>query len=222
MPEPNVGTNSWTQFAFRPHHAKKITPDHPMSAHMKNKKMQLSNLISLDDFKNFYWLKKELQQFCREHGLSTTGGKQELQKRIEQFLQTGEVQHVAKRNELPRVRLGKDKLSMSTVIPKGFTCTREARDFLIAHAGKDFKYSVALQRYLKANPGITFLDLIEEWKRQKKSRAKEPIGEQFEYNQFTRDFFADPKNKGKSRENCIAAWYMVRNSRGPRKYKPKD
>ena len=140
-----------------------------LSDTMRKTKLNLS--ISAIDFRNNYWLKSELQIFCRLRGLLTTGGKQELQKRIELFLATGEKSRPESKNLSP-VRLSKNELSLSTVIPKGFTCTREARDFLIAHAGKDFKYSVALQRYLKANPGITFLDLIEEWNRQKKIGCK--------------------------------------------------
>jgi hypothetical protein len=35
----------------------------------------LDGSISVDDFQNYYWLKEELTEFCREKGISTQGGK---------------------------------------------------------------------------------------------------------------------------------------------------
>ncbi len=45
----------------------------------------------------------------------------------------------------------------------------------------------------------------------KKNEKKQPFYQkefapQFEYDRFIRDFFNDPKNKGKSRHDAIAAW----------------
>lgn len=190
---------------------------------MNNQRPRLTASTPVDDFVSWYWLKKELQQFCREQGLSTGGSKQELQSRIATFLKTGRAGKTTYRPAPQKAtRPNEEGLSLDAVIPTGFTCTREARDFLIAHAGKAFKYTVMLQRYLKANPGITFRQLITEWLRQtklKKAGTKHDIDEQFEYNRFTRDYFADPKNHWKSRKDCIAAWYTVRNARGTRKYR---
>jgi hypothetical protein len=41
-------------------------------------------------FREYYYLKAELQTFCQEHGLSKSGSKAELNERIEYFLRTGE------------------------------------------------------------------------------------------------------------------------------------
>lgn len=51
---------------------------------------ELTKSISIQDFKNFYWLKEELQRFCREHEMSASGSKIEIAKKIEVFLLTGE------------------------------------------------------------------------------------------------------------------------------------
>ncbi|MEG0473334.1 MAG: SAP domain-containing protein, partial [Solibacillus sp.] len=51
----------------------------------------LTKDINVESFKDFYWLKEELQSFCRENGLSATGSKIEISDRIETFLQTGEI-----------------------------------------------------------------------------------------------------------------------------------
>ena len=49
--------------------------------------------IGLDGntFRNYYYLKEELVEFCRENHLPTSGGKVELTERIAAFLNTGEV-----------------------------------------------------------------------------------------------------------------------------------
>lgn len=60
---------------------------------------QLTKDITIQDFKNFYWLKEELQLFCREHGISASGSKIEIAERIEVFLLTGEMTKPHKKNE---------------------------------------------------------------------------------------------------------------------------
>ncbi len=186
---------------------------------MKSERIKLNRTISVEDFLSFYWLKKELHKFCSDNGLSTAGSKHEIQDRIAQFLRTGTIKKPKQTS--PPKKQSSVILSLNAVIPSGFTCTREARNFFIEHAGNDFKYTVLLQRYLKAHPGITFGQLIDEWKRltaQKKAGLKTEIDSQFEYNQFTRDFFADPTNQGKTRADCIAAWRTARNRRGAHTY----
>ena len=42
-------------------------------------------------FRDFYYLKEELVNFCRENGLPVSGGKMELADRIAYFLDTGKV-----------------------------------------------------------------------------------------------------------------------------------
>ena len=51
----------------------------------------LTKTISLTDFQNYYWLKAELQTFCREHGLPASGSKIEITERISHYLTTGKV-----------------------------------------------------------------------------------------------------------------------------------
>lgn len=50
----------------------------------------LTKSISLEDFQNYYWLKAELQTFCREHGLPASGSKTEITERISHYLTYGE------------------------------------------------------------------------------------------------------------------------------------
>jgi hypothetical protein len=190
----------------------------------------LTRSTSARDFRDFYWLKEELQRFCRAHGLSTSGGKREIADRIEHLLRTGQRPEPAsslKSNAAlrrPANTAPAGKLSMATCAPAGFRCTQEARAFFEEALGRSFRFTVSLQRFIKDHPGVTFARIAEEWRRQeamRKSGSFRPeIAPQFEYNQFTRDYFADPRNESKSRRDCIEAWKRTRARRGDNKYRP--
>lgn len=191
-------------------------------------RVALTPSTSVRDFRDFYWLKAELQQFCRSNGLSTSGGKREIADRIEHFLRTGKrLGHVPS----PERTAGEGRpqalgaLSMSTRAPAGFRCTQEARAFFESSLGAAFRFTVTLQQFIKDHLGITFGEIAEEWKRQeaeRKAGIRPEIAPQFEYNQFTRDFFADPLNRGKTRRDCIEAWRRTRARRGENKYRLED
>ena len=51
----------------------------------------LNTQLDSKTFKEFYYLKEELVNFCRENNLPTSGGKIELTERIAYFLDTGKV-----------------------------------------------------------------------------------------------------------------------------------
>ena len=55
---------------------------------MNDKRPNLNKDIDVLDFKNFYWLKVE---FCREIGISGSGGKIEIANRILEYLETGKI-----------------------------------------------------------------------------------------------------------------------------------
>ncbi len=59
---------------------------------VKTMRPELTKDLPIKDFTDFYWLKTELQQFCRENNMSPSGSKMELSKRIEVFLTTGDTQ----------------------------------------------------------------------------------------------------------------------------------
>ncbi len=163
------------------------------------KKPTLDLDLSPKEFRTFYWLKADLQHFCREHELSTAGSKEDLTKRIEHFLLTGKRLSDSGRRANPKMP---SEFSLTDEVPLNFRCTREARNFFIQKPGKTFKYSVELQKYIKANPGITFQKVVDHWQfliLQHRLGEKTQIGDQFEYNQFTRDFFAELKKTARKR-----------------------
>ena len=59
----------------------------------------LTTKISVESFKEFYWLKAELQTFCRENGLSTSGSKIEITGRNDTFIRTCEIKKPIKNSK---------------------------------------------------------------------------------------------------------------------------
>ena len=53
-------------------------------------KPNLNAKLSSENFKNYYFRKEELVDFCRREGLKVSGNKQDLEERIIHYLDTGE------------------------------------------------------------------------------------------------------------------------------------
>ena len=51
---------------------------------------KLTKKLSPDEFKEYYFLKEELKDFCRAEGLKVSGSKGDLENRIVHYLATGE------------------------------------------------------------------------------------------------------------------------------------
>lgn len=112
-------------------------------------------------------------------------------------------------------------LSLDTVIMENHRCSQHVRAFFKSVI-PNFHFSTYIQNYFKNNVGKTYRDVVDAWyeeeERKKDPSYKKNIAPQFEYNQFIRDFFADPKNKGKSRKEAIAAWNVIKQFPGSNKY----
>ncbi|MEP9405768.1 DUF6434 domain-containing protein [Peribacillus frigoritolerans] len=185
----------------------------------------LSKDISIESFKDFYWLKEELQTFCRENGISSTGSKIEISDRIETFLRTGEIKNPIRKTKINRTVESQVHLSLDTVITENHRCSQDVRAFFETVIPK-YHFSTYIQNYFKSNVGKTYRDAVDAWyeeeERKKDPTFKKKIAPQFEYNQFTSDFFADPKNQGKSRTEAIEAWNKIKKLPGSNKYEPNN
>lgn len=187
----------------------------------------LNRQITPEDFRAFYWLKAELQDFCREHGLASTGGKQELAQRIDHFLRTGnpELPHTPKATR-PASSPEPASYSLETVITEGFICSQEKRAFFQSVIGPQFRFSVKMQAFFRENIGKTYQDAIDEWHRlaaeKKTLGSKGEIDPQFEYNRFIRAFYEDAKNQGRPLANAIHAWKVARSRPSAPVYSPDE
>ncbi|MCG3087229.1 DUF6434 domain-containing protein [Sporosarcina cyprini] len=177
--------------------------------------------ISIEEFLDYYWLKVELQEFCRGNGLSAAGSKGEITDRIRTFLQTGEITKPM-RQATARPKKQKE-LNLDTVITEDHRCSQHVRAFFKTVI-PTFHFSTFIQNYFKQNIGKTYRDAVTAWheeeERKKDPSYKKQIAPQFEYNRFIRDYFADPNNKGKSQAEAIAAWDNCKGLPGSRTYHP--
>jgi len=185
----------------------------------------LSKDISIESFKNFYWLKEELQAFCRENGLSASGSKIGISDRIETFLRTGEIKKPTRQSKSNKRAEPQMDLSLNTVITENHRCSQDVRAFFKTVIPK-FHFSTYIQNYFKNNVGKTYRDVVDAWyeeeERKKDPSYKKILAPQFEYNQFIRDFFSDPKNQGKGRGESIEAWNNIKKLPGSNKYSPNN
>ena len=91
---------------------------------------ELTKDIAVQDFKNFYWLKEELQWFCREHEMSASGSKIEIAERIEVFLLTGEKKKPRKKTNVQKTAPKQTELSLDTVTVDSFSGGSNSRKCL--------------------------------------------------------------------------------------------
>lgn len=183
----------------------------------------LDKKLNSKTFRSFYFLKEELVQFCRDNGLPATGGKEELNKRIAFFLETGKVNKPASApRHKPSTKEANQVIDLQTIIEKDFICSEKHRAFFKMHIGKTFSFNVQFQNWLKTNAGRTYQEAIEAYGRilKEKKETKSEIGAQFEYNTYIRDFFAD--NKGHSLDEAIKCWNYKKSLIGHHRYEKTD
>lgn len=170
-------------------------------------------------FKEYYYLKEELIDFCRKNDLQTIGGKLELTERIANFLDTGKRTYKTHTTRKTKII---DEITLDTVIEENFVCSEKHRAFYKEQIGNNFSFNVAFQKWLKSNSGKTYQDSIVAYYQilEDKKKNKTTIDKQFEYNTYIRDFFND--NKDKSLDQAIKCWKYKKSLKGHNKYEKED
>lgn len=183
--------------------------------------MRLDKSITPETFAQTYWLKAELEEFCRLHKIPTSGSKADLANKIKIYLSTGEI--IAAVKSSGGRQTYDNEVSLDKVISANYRSDQLHRSFFLSHIPK-FKYNVAFMNWMKANKSIKkYSDAINEYNRiisLKDSGHKPDIAPQFKYNKYTRDFFA--ANPGLSRADCIKCWNYKKNIPGDHQYEPSD
>lgn len=141
------------------------------------------------------------------------------------FLQTGEVKKPIRKKTSKNKTQETGELNLDTVISENHRCSQQVRTFFKSVI-PNFHFSTYIQNFIKQNVGKTYYDVVEAWNkeeiRKKDPSYKKVIAPQFEYNQFIRDFFDDPINKGKSRNDAIEEWNKIKRLPGSNKYNRLD
>ncbi len=172
-------------------------------------------------FREYYYLKEELVDFCRANHLPVSGGKQELTERIACFLDTGRVQQTVGKRTIAQKKAVRE-ITRESIIEDGFACTETHRAFFRREIGTGFSFNVQFQRWLKANAGKTYDDAIAAYNEilKAKKAGESDIGKQFEYNAYIRDFFAD--NPGRTLEHAVRCWKYKKSIKGHHRYERSD
>ena len=200
---------------------------------MTSNQHRLNKDLSSAEFKEYYFLKEELKEFCRNEGLKISGSKNQLEERIIYYLDTGKSlddSNAIKKDDKPIrpnfQKSDKTKASISkeirldSILGENFKCSEDKREFFEKEIGKGFKFKVKFQKWLKANPNKTYQDAIHAYHELQNSNEKTEIDKQFQYNQYIRDFFKD--NDDKTLNDAIKCWNYKKSIKGHNKYEKSD
>ncbi|MEE9430717.1 MAG: DUF6434 domain-containing protein [Melioribacteraceae bacterium] len=192
-----------------------------------NHRPKLEKNIKIEDFRDFYWLKGELIEFCRIEGLVKRGGKIEISNRIEKYLTTGiktTKTESQKSKSISKLDWNNEELTLQTVITDNYKNTENVRIFFAGNIGKKFKFNVKFMNWMKLNIGLTLENAVKEWRNieieRKNNKSEKEIKPQFEYNRYIRDFLKN--NTGKTRNNAIEFWNIKKTLRGNNNYEKSD
>ena len=189
---------------------------------------QLTKDLKSEDFKEYYFLKEELKDFCKKEGLKVSGSKNQLEERIIYYLDTGkslddskDVSNNDSKTRSPKSdNLKAQEIRLDSILGDNFKCSEDKREFFEKEIGKGFKFKVKFQKWLKANPDKTYQDAIDAYHELQNSKEKTKIDKQFQYNQYIRDFFKD--NDDKTLKDAIKCWNYKKSLKGHNRYEKSD
>jgi hypothetical protein len=187
-----------------------------------NKRVTKTNLPKdTAELYNTYYLKSELQQICKKYNLPANGSKEELLHAISRFIGNKPVEIARKK---PYIKSSGFIPALDALIDENYSNNEIHRAFFKAQIGAQFKFNVSFMNWMDEYRGIkTYQDAIDMYHQilaEKKSGKKSVIGKQFEYNQYTRDFFAS--NPTLSKSDCIKCWNYKKQQTGKHAYEAGD
>ena len=195
---------------------------------MSSNRNKLNKNLKASEFKEYYFLKEELKEFCRNEGLKISGSKSQLEERIIYYLNTGKSLDDSKsiKNYANKTNLNSNKattseeITLDSILGENFKCSEDKREFFEKEIGEGFKFKVKFQKWLKTNPDKTYQDAINAYYELQNSKEKTKIDKQFQYNQYIRDFFDD--NDDKTLNDAIKCWKYKKSIKGHNKYEKSD
>jgi hypothetical protein len=170
---------------------------------------KLSPRLPEDGFLKHYWLKRELIDFCRAHGLRSSGTKDQLTRRIADHLAGRPISPTPQKSRIEDPLPG--ELTLHTKIGRGWRFSAELRAFFVCHCGSRFRFNEAVRSFIAEGNGKTLGQAIEVYRASLKSAPK-PIGAQFQYNRHMRQYKLD--HPGSTRAQAIEAWWRFRQGQG--------
>ena len=159
------------------------------------------------EFTRWYWLNTELTVFARQLGIQTTGGKNTLTARIAAALDGHEFTEPHTTSNTPATQLT-GHLTGDTIIPAGQRCSRAVREWFVSQVGSGFRFDGPMRDFFAQTDGShTLQDALDHYQA-KRTTAPKPIDSQFEFNRFTRHWYAT--NDGGTRQEMLVEWRKFR------------
>jgi hypothetical protein len=167
----------------------------------------LTSALSGEEFRRWYWLKRELDAFARSVGLSTLGGKETVAERIARWLEDGESAPGDRPHARSRVSPAPGDLTRHTPVRTGQRMTAQVRAFMVRECGAGFRFDRYMRAFFAREDARTLGDAIDHWFA---TRGLPNVGiePQFEYNRFVRAWRA--AHPGATHPDVVAAWQAHR------------
>jgi hypothetical protein len=193
-------------------------------------KSKLTRTMTVAEFDNGYWYATKIKEFAEDIGIPHANKlrKDELEKAIKLFLQTGQIALPTKRNLIKSGTRDLDK-GLSLHLPiANYTSNRETKDFIMREAQKiapglkrksGARYRLNRWReeqLTKGNP-ITYGDLVAEYVRLNQSEVPFKQIPVVCYINFLSDFLKSEKEA--TRADAIAAWKQLKRMNVPKTYR---
>ena len=190
---------------------------------------KLSKNMTVSEFDNGYWYATEIKDFAQAIGIphSNKLRKDELEKSIKLFLQTGKVVLPTKRN-LAKSGIKDIEKGLSLDLPiVHYTSNKETKDFIVREAqkiapglkrksGARYRLNRWREEQLTKGKKITYGDLVQQYVKLNQGE------ERFEqipiacYINFLSDFLRAEKNA--TRADAMAAWKELKRMDAPKNY----
>ena len=191
---------------------------------------EFNSISSFEEFSKYYWYRDELLAICRKLGVSSNGGKHELEDIIRQHfegtLDAAKLNKAGTRKAARRTSSNADKpyTSNTSVVLSGFTCGRAGREYFEKATGiVPFHFTADMVACIKKahqenDTSFTLGDLADVFYGKKTYAVYDKSVCQ--WNQFLKDYFADRGKNGSAKE-ARALWKKVRDSDKPNIYTPE-
>ena len=103
------------------------------------KRPDFETLVSYEEFKKYYWYRKELSGICRKLGIEYRGTKQELNHHIEEYF----CGKLAERKDVPRLSKKVSDIELHTpLLDCGFSFNAFFREYFAKQTGtRPFKFT---------------------------------------------------------------------------------
>lgn len=185
--------------------------------------------MTLTQFDNGYWYAIELKRFATSIGIPAAGKlrKDELEKAIRHFLQTGKIKRPTTRDlstqGMRDVERGL-RLDLPVVV---YTNDKETKDFLERESlkidpkvkrksGSRYRLNRWREEQIASGVRLTYRALVKEYVRLNQTKGSFAQIPHVRYVNFVSDFMA--AERGATREQVLAAWKQVKALDGPKTY----